>query len=226
MDYFVDVWQGSFQGLSEHCETMLGVLSSDERHKADCFASQRARQRYVITRGVLRQVLSRYLSLEAKALCFELGCFGKPYLAGIGLHFNLSHSDDTLLLAVCNFADIGVDLEVIKPRHHLENLVERCFSPRESAYWHALSGEERLQVFFRLWTKKEAFVKAVGRGLALGLAQCEFEPMPAGQLITIPDEYGEASAWRVRELAVSPVMSAALVTQNREYVFRQRVVAE
>jgi len=219
--YFVDVWQGHFQAWASLEEAMWALLSDDECRKADSFVSQRARQRYVLTRGILRQTLARYLGVAAERLHFEVGEFGKPYLPHEPLHFNLSHSDDQLLLAVANFDGIGIDLEAVKPRTHFNGLVERCFSRRESQYWQRLSSEQQLETFFRLWTKKEAFVKAVGRGVALGLAQCEFEPEVAGQLLDIPVEYGDASAWCVRELDVSPSMNAALVTPRHDYVFRQ-----
>lgn len=220
MRYFVDVWQGGLQWPLNRWQFMFNLLSADERLKAERYATEQARHRFVIFRGMLRQTLASYLSLAPEELKFELGEFGKPYLANGDLYFNLSHTADDWLLAVANFAPIGVDLEIIRPRTQLQNLVDRCFSERESAYWQALPGDQQLEAFFRLWTKKEAFVKAVGRGLALGLENCEFEPRPAGQLLAIPSEYGEASAWTVREFVLAPALTGALVTPNRDYELR------
>ena len=225
MHYFVDVWQGSLQCSANRWELMFNLLSDDERLKAEGCRSDQMRQRFVMSRGMLRQTLASYLSIAPNELRFELGEFGKPGLENEGLHFNLSHTADNWLLAVSNFADIGVDLEVIRPRTQLQSLVERCFSQRELVYWQTLPSDQQLEGFFRLWTKKEAFVKAVGRGLALGLEHCEFEPQPAGQLLAIPSDYGEARAWCVRELVLAPALMGVLVTPNRDYELRYFVLA-
>ncbi len=218
--YFVDVWHGNLRLTATALQQLTGLLTDDERSKAESFKSTLLRDRYLVVRGLLRQTLADYLDVEPGTLVFEIGQYGKPALVGGALHFNLSHSADTLLIAVADFADIGVDIEASRPRQHLDNLAERCFSDQEYQVWCNLSADERLDAFYRLWTKKEAFVKAVGRGIALGIEQCEFELGKRGPLLAIPPAYGPASAWMVHELDVDGASCAALATPACSYDLR------
>ncbi|AMK77981.1 4-phosphopantetheinyl transferase [Methylomonas methanica] len=219
--YFVDVWHGNLRLTATALQQLTGLLMDDERSKAEAFKSALLRDRYLAVRGLLRQTLAGYLDVEPVTLAFETGQYGKPALVGGALHFNLSHSADTLLIAVADFADIGIDIETCRPRQHLDGLAERCFSDREYRDWRQLPADARLEAFYRLWTKKEAFVKAVGRGIALGIEQCEFQLEKAGQLLVIPPEYGSASAWLVHELDVDDAGCAALVTPARRFNLRR-----
>lgn len=183
------------------------------------------RDRYIATRGLLRQTLAVYLPTDPASLSFAIGPYGKPELVGGGLHFNLSHSADTLLIAVANFADIGIDIEQIKSRSSLLELARRCFSGYELKAWQALPDDQQLESFYRVWTKKEAFVKAVGRGIALGVEQCEVDLQQGGKLLAVPAEYGVAGDWAINELPVDEGACAALVTANCEFSLRRHRLA-
>lgn len=219
--YFVDVWQGRLMLEAKVLNGLSAFLNGDERQKAQSFRLPVMRDRFVAARGLLRQTLAGYLHADPACLQFETGEYGKPALACGSLHFNISHSADLLLIAVADFADIGVDIEQIKPRGMLDSLARRCFSDREFQGWSRLPVEQQLESFFRLWTKKEAFVKAVGRGIALGVEHCEVELEKGGGLLSIPAEYGAVSGWKVSELTVDAGACAALVTANCGYVLRQ-----
>lgn len=219
--YFVDVWHGHLTPAPAAIQRLAGLLNEQERQKAGSFRLPAMRDRFIAARGLLRQTLAGYLRADPAGLQFDIGEYGKPGLACGSLHFNISHSADWLLIAVADFADIGVDIEEIKPRGSLDNLAERCFSEREFQGWRQLPPERQLETFYRLWTKKEAFVKAVGRGIALGIEQCEIELGKGGGLLAIPAEYGPAAGWKVSELPVDAGTCAALVTANCGYVVRQ-----
>lgn len=219
--YFVDVWHGDLRLSAAALQQLTGLVTDDEKSKAEAFKSTLLRDRYLAVRGLLRQTLAAYLDVQPSTLVFETGQYGKPALVGGALHFNLSHSADTLLIAVADFADIGVDIEISRPRQHLDSLAERCFSDQEHQAWCNLSADEQLDAFYRLWTKKEAFVKAVGRGIALGIEQCEFELGKSGQLLAIPPAYGPVSAWMVHELDVDGASCAALATPACSYDLRR-----
>lgn len=220
--YFVDVWQGNLTLSVDEQQHFAGLLQDDERQKAQTMRLSHIRDRYIATRAWLRLTLAAYLQETPASLRFDIGEYGKPSLAGVGLHFNLSHSADTLLLAVANFADIGVDVEEIKPRGSLADIACRCFSAREFADWQQLPPSQQIAVFYNLWTKKEAFVKAVGRGIALGVEQCEVSLQAGGGLNAIPAEFGHARDWTVTELAMPAGMCAALVTANGPFELRRR----
>ncbi|MCK9609130.1 MAG: 4'-phosphopantetheinyl transferase superfamily protein [Methylomonas sp.] len=217
---FVDVWQGSLSVEPEIMAGMLGSLSETEQQKAAAFKLPVMRQRYITVRFLLRNTLANYLQTKPRALQFQVDSYGKPFLACGSLHFNISHTADILMIAVANFADIGIDVEVIKPRGSLDSLAARCFSMRELHDWQQLPPEHRSVAFYSLWTKKEAFVKAVGRGIGLGLEQCEVDLQSDGQLRAIPAEYGLATDWKITELSIDPSARAALANRNCKFSLR------
>lgn len=222
---FVDVWAGQLTATPERLTSLLRILNDSERQKAQTFKFQALRDRFVMVRAALRQTLASYLDSAPADLCFEAGEYGKPHLACGSLHFNLSHTGDYLLIAVGNVPDIGIDIEAITARNSLDGIAKRVFSSNEFAQWQQLPPEQQLAGFYRLWTKKEAFVKAVGRGIALGMELCEFDLNPDGQLITIPSEHGSAADWRTIELEIANQVSAALLIRRCEFELRQYELA-
>ena len=186
----IHVWRFSLQQPQEMSSDLSAALDTEEKLRASRFATDRLRQRYVVGRGVLRRLLSSYLDVEASDIRFRYGEHGKPGLAGplaeSGLQFNLSHSRDLALVALCRGFGIGVDLEWI--RHDLKQaeIASRFFSAKESARLLRLPEDEQIEFFFTLWTCKEAFVKAHGGGVSFGLDRfdVELEPHGAGAIIT------------------------------------------
>ena len=206
----MDVWQGGLSLSADTLARLASRLSEEETLKAQAFKLPALRDRYIAARGVLREALASYSAVDPATLKFGAGPYGKPALIDGALHFNISHTADSLLMAIANFPDIGIDIEAVKLRRNFASLAQRCFSEREYQGWYELPTESQAEAFYRLWTKKEAFVKAVGRGIALGIEQCEFELDTGGQLLAIPDEYGPASAWLVHELDVGDAVNPAL----------------
>lgn len=221
---FIDVWNAQLDLATDTIQSLLAILNDGERQKAQTFKFPLLRDRFIAVRGLLRQTLANYLNVEPATLSFETGEHGKPSLACDSLHFNLSHTADRLLIAVANFPDVGIDIETIASRSSLDGIAKRVFSKNEFIQWQQLAPEQQLAGFYRLWTKKEAFVKAVGRGIALGMELCEFELEANGQLIAIPAEYGMPSDWQVTELLVLPEISAALVTTRCGFELRRHEI--
>src|SRR6185295_11775094 len=150
---------------------LLTRLSADESRRASSFHFERDRRRFAATRGVLRGLLGRYLAVDPSALVFRYGPQGKPALAAPweGLHFNVSHSGGLALLAFSTDHEIGVDIEQERSVPEMDSIADRHFSPRESAALRRLDNPERARAFFRCWTRKESFIKAVGEGLSYAL---------------------------------------------------------
>lgn len=218
--HFVDVWHGSLACGAGRLDELKRFLSDGERDRARALSNERARAHFIAGRGLLRVTLADYLRCDPAALQFATGAHGKPFLVGHVLSFNLSHSGDYWVLAVADLDAIGVDVETIKPRNGMQAIARRCFSANEFEQWISFPPDEQRRAFFRLWTIKEAFVKAVGRGIALGLEHCEVDMADYRGLTDVPAEYGPASAWGVRELSIDASVHAALVTPSRDYVFR------
>lgn len=146
-----------------------GWLGAAERGRADRFRYPHLRDRYIRGRGMMRGMLGRRLGCEPETLEFIEGERGKPSLAGgtTLLGFNLSHSEDEAVLAVGPLADIGVDIERVERSADLDGLARRCFNESEIAWMEAQGGERKAEVFFWIWTAKEARMKASGEGFQL-----------------------------------------------------------
>jgi 4'-phosphopantetheinyl transferase len=157
-------------------------------------------------------VLARYLDRAPATLRFDYGPRGKPLLPGTPLSFNLSHSADRALLAVTREARLGVDIERIRPVDH-ERIARRFFAPAEAARLAALPERRRAAAFFAGWTRKEAFMKAVGEGLSLPLDS--FEVSLDGPAVLLRAAAGVATDWSLLELHVPEGFTAALALEGR-----------
>jgi 4'-phosphopantetheinyl transferase len=171
----IHVWRAVLDLDAAEFERLRRVLSPDEQARAGRFYFERDRQRFIASRGILREILSRYVKHEAGRLEFSYNQFGKPRLApevsGDGIHFNLSHSNGLALYALSRFPEIGVDLELVKRDFPFEQIARHYFTPDEVRTLRSLPEAAKPEAFFNSWTQKEAFVKARGKGLSLPLNQ-------------------------------------------------------
>jgi 4'-phosphopantetheinyl transferase len=168
----VHVWRAWLNLKSSHRITVKQTLSADELARANRFHSPRDRERFVASRGILRQILGRYLNLDPAELHFSYGLKGKPELSGTGcsqkLHFNVSHSNGLSLIALAWEKEVGVDVEFIREGVAEERIAEHFFSPIEMSFLRALSQKDQTPAFFACWARKEACLKARGEGLQGG----------------------------------------------------------
>ncbi len=164
------VWAAWLDAAPEVIAGFCATLSTQERERAGRFALERDRLRFVASRGLLRTLLASCLSTEPQLLQFNYTARGKPSLGGpfarSELQFSLAHADGLGLFAVARRSLVGVDLERIRPVSAISEIIERSFSARERAEVNELAGEERLMAFFKVWTRKEAWLKATGEGIA------------------------------------------------------------
>jgi 4'-phosphopantetheinyl transferase len=157
----------------------------------------------------LRQILSGYVEQSADKLIIERGEFGKPYLSDFPQwQFNLSHSDEKGVVAVSNKTPVGIDIEQIKERKSLDSLVKKCFALSEQNYWFGLSEAEKITIFYAFWTRKEAVVKGIGRGIALGLNRCVCDINQPNRFLSLPVN----EKWHTQQLEISPNYCAAIAT--------------
>lgn len=165
----VDVWCLNADPAEPLPVDLQDMLDADERARAGRFVVPDHRPRFVLAHGMVRVVLAAYLDRAPESLVFETGPRGKPHLRGVGLSFNLSHSHDAIVLAVAQGLVLGVDVERLRRLEDRDGLVGRFFSAREQAAFAALPVGDRDEAFFRLWTRKEAYIKALGDGLSCPL---------------------------------------------------------
>jgi 4'-phosphopantetheinyl transferase len=190
------------------------LLSSDELDRAARFHFERDRQCYCVARGVLRAQLGAYLQVRPQELRFHYSDKGKPRLApphsGRAIAFNVSHSGDFALLGFAETVEIGVDIEKIRDDFDSAAIAGRFFSAREQDQLSRLPAEERHPAFFRCWTRKEAFIKALGDGLSHPLNQFDVSLDSSNpiSLTTRPDPT-EAERWWLQSVEVGEGYAAA-----------------
>jgi|SRR5580698_420145 4'-phosphopantetheinyl transferase len=218
----VHVWRARLDQSSPVIKHFEHTLPVDERLRADRFYFRQDRDRFIAARGILRTILGRYLDRAPQALTFIYGAYGKPSLAlesdANPIRFNISHSHGTALYAVTRGREIGVDLEYVRNGLAIEEIVTSFFSRTEISALCSLSAELRRRAFFACWTRKEAYIKAMGEGLSLSLAQFDVSLIPgepAVLLATRPDSK-EALRWSLHELALGPDYVAAFVVEGRD----------
>jgi 4'-phosphopantetheinyl transferase len=192
------------------------VLSAAELERAARYHREVHRSAFLAVHTALREILGAALGVDPASVAYELGPHGKPSVAGTGgLHFNLSDTDGLALVAVSAEGPLGVDVECRRPSPRILEVAERFFSSREVAALEALEPAERPAAFYRIWTRKEAFIKALGTGLARGLETFDvsLEPGAGARLLATRPDPAEAARWRLFDLDAGPDHAAALVAR-------------
>jgi 4'-phosphopantetheinyl transferase len=220
----VDVWHGSLAPGHGELEAMLAVLAPEERRRAERLRTATLRERYVAARAFLRGVLAAHgAASRPEDVVFDSGPAGKPRVAG-GFEFNLTHSGERALCAVARDAAVGLDMERIDPDADVQDIAAVCFTRREIEAIERLSGPERAHAFFTTWTRKEAYVKALGTGLATPMLGFEV-PMRPGtppQLAWGPGPRPPGS-WTVIDLPAPAGYAASLVVRASSAEVRMRI---
>jgi 4'-phosphopantetheinyl transferase len=201
-------------------EWMWAVLDEDERRRASRFVREDDRRRFVVAHGFTRLVLGRFLRHRPESLRFDRSSHGKPSLAvpACSLQFSLAHSGELGLLAVSSQRHVGVDVEQQRPLEAL-NLSRRFFSDNEHEMLRSLPSEEQLPAFYRCWTRKESFIKALGVGLSFPLAGFEVGMDTSGGdlLRACPAAPDEATRWKIESLPIDDGYQAALTAEGKDW---------
>jgi len=214
----VHVWRIELEQPDELLRKFHTTLDTDELERAARFYFEKHRRHFIAGRGFLRDVLSRYLNARPEALKFSYGAYGKPALAGEheqhALRFNMSHSHNVALLAITEEKQLGVDVEYIRSDFASEDIARRFFSRLEVESFNALAREEQVAAFFRCWTRKEAFIKATGKGLSQPLEAFDVTLAPALPAALLRVEDDDASRWSISDLDAGTDYAAALVVEG------------
>ena len=192
----VHVWYAWLDRTPEETRQLSETLSIEEQERADRFRFQQDHDRFIVRRGILRAILSRYLGNEPARVQFKTSPYGKLALSNplppvdtgraanaalnqfSSLCFNLSHSQGVALYAIAPGREVGIDVEIIRPNFDYLAVARRFFSPHEQAALGALPPAQQARAFFACWTRKEAYIKAHGEGLSLPLEQFDVSLAP------------------------------------------------
>jgi 4'-phosphopantetheinyl transferase len=210
----VHVWHMSFDAASAEAAAAMTSLDAEERHRAARFHFDRHRRRFVAAHAFLRSVLAWHTGQHPAGIVFTRTASGKPFAPAIGLHFNLSHSQDAFVCAVAQ-QRVGVDIEQLRTMPDALAIARRFFSADEVDALVRLEPERRLLGFFSCWTRKEAYVKATGKGLTSSpqVFTVSIEP---GRAELRHSEAGadETTCWHLADLAVEAGYVGAVVVEG------------
>lgn len=216
----VHVWIGRTQISEPLLQALERTLGDDERIRAGKFRFQTDRCRYIAAHGILRNIVGRYLEVGPSDVSFTENAFGKPFLrpdgGGENLFFNISHSGDLVVVALARKRQIGVDVELVRALPDFDSIAEGHFAPPERALLTAAEPERRQQTFFACWTRKEAYIKAVGQGLSMQLDAfdtCMPHGCP-GRRLEGSGEPAGVESWWLADLTVPTGYQGAVVVEG------------
>lgn len=216
----VHVWRAYLNQDGMTAQSLADLLSPDEHQRAEQYHFQRDREHFIVARGILRTILSRYLNVPPGQLRFACNQYGKPALmreAGDdGLRFNLSHANGLALYAVTFWREIGIDVEFVREDFASLTIAKRFFSTDEVAMLHALPPKMRTSAFFSCWTRKEAYIKARGEGLSrpLDCFTVSLVPGEPAALLRTGDDPEEGPRWSLIEVYPKQGYRAALAVEG------------
>lgn len=223
----VHVWSCDLSRHDGDRPSFAALLSIDERNRAARFAFDQHRQRFILSHGLLRVILARYLAAEPGRIQFETGPHGKPALRGQsvaeqGIQFSLSHSSDHALVAVAVKRAVGVDVEWCRPEVEGLKLAQRFFAPDESRAISQAESDDQLQLFYRYWTAKEAYLKGRGWGLSLGLDRFEllFGDLSRPALVRSTESGTLDKDWSVQSFQLADRLIGAVAVEGEGWNVR------
>ncbi|MHB1293549.1 MAG: 4'-phosphopantetheinyl transferase family protein [Anaerolineae bacterium] len=217
----VHVWRVALNAPEEHIEACYQLLSEEERLRAERYCFDEDRRHFVACRGALRTILGRYLGVAPAWLRFACAPQGKPFLDPQcadtdALRYNVAQARGLGLVAVAARREVGVDIEYVWQDLATPEAAQRFLSPAEYAEFAALPEAERTEAFFNGWTRKEAYLKALGAGPSFPLRACAVSLAPGqpARLLAAPNQAGRSQDWSLISLDADGGYAAALVVEG------------
>ena len=205
----IHVWCVELDAAGEVAE-LAACLSAEESERASGLLTGTHQRRFVVARGMLRQLLGLYLDQDPGAVAFSRGAHGKPFLQKGGLHFNVSHTHELALYAIAHTREVGIDVEWPRPQVAHEQIAARFFSLEEQEALAQVPTEARRAAFYNIWTRKEAYVKARGDGIAAGLGTFAVSLGAEAALLRSDEGRAELERWKLMALEPADGYVAAL----------------
>jgi 4'-phosphopantetheinyl transferase len=222
----IQVWRFALAVDRAEVSVLYQLLSEHERAKADRLVRPQHRRREIVAHATLRRILASYLDADAAQLVFQREARGKPYLepapGARQLQFNLSHSQDHAMVAVCLGRRVGVDVEMVRREVPATRLARRFFDPGEADALETLPPAEQLPAFFRAWTRKEALLKATGEGIVRGgglhRIAVDFADVPTPDWNAVQGDGNDR--WKLASLPPIDGAAAAVAGEGSDWTLR------
>ena len=217
MSRSIDVWSVDLEAPAAAVERFASLLAPGETERANRFRFEHLRRHFTVARGALRIFLGRYLGVAPANVELSTGPRGKPaVVAAEALSFNVSHSGTIAMFAFTRGGEIGVDVEAMRPMPDLLDLANRFFCAEETAELMSLPAPDRERAFFRCWTRKESYIKAIGEGLHVPLDRFRvtLRPEEGARFVHIDHDESVAAEWMLHDLQAPATYAAALAYRD------------
>lgn len=217
-NHSVHLWCANLNISTKKQEEYWNYLSQEEQARSQRFRFEKHKNHFIAARGILRILIGRYLKTNPSDIYFEFGEFGKPFLSKHkNLQFNISHSEDYALFGFTLNNSIGVDIEYTLKEIDFNAIAPRFFAPNEVEKLFALPSFKQVEGFYSCWTRKEAFIKAIGNGLSLPLDQFEvtLEPEEETRLVAINWNPDEVAEWNLSSCIINKNYICALALKGK-----------
>jgi 4'-phosphopantetheinyl transferase len=205
----VHIWSAGLEWPAAQQEVFAAILSADEVERSRRYYFEKDRQQYSTARGILRILLGAYLGVAPQSLTFGYTPYGKPFLAAYpdGIQFNLSHSGGLALFAFSRLGQIGIDVEHTQRDIDMDEIAQRFFSLNERRMLDSAPESARRTLFFQLWTRKEAVLKAAGMEGTFPLDTLDVSTAESPAILP-----GTGEAWHIQDILPAPGFRAAIAT--------------
>ncbi len=205
----IDIYQFNLTKRDLDLNSAYNLLDVDEQQKSDRFVIKNIREKFIFSHALLRQVLAQNLNKTPESLQYQYNSNGKPELKNHELHFNLSHSGDLVLIGLCQEAEIGVDIEHARAHDNYQEIAERFFTKTEVAELKTSDD------FYRIWTRKEAYLKMLGHGITFGLDKFSVSAKKDGDDCLISADQGLMTNCYLGSLKTEENYFAAFCVENK-----------
>jgi 4'-phosphopantetheinyl transferase len=222
----IDIWRTSLDLSSADVNEYFDLLDDGEKNRVDKYKSSKRSNEFIITRGLLRKIIAGLFKVPASSFQFKYTDKDKPFLTadilGVPLSFNISHSSSCALIAIGLNRDLGIDIEKIREDIDFMKLARRFFSKKESESLGNYPNEDIPSAFFSCWSRKEAFVKAIGDGISFGLSEFSISISPDQKEIKLTTHYDPIAArsWSINNISTGDEYMAAICSNRPGYEFR------
>ncbi|MCA0456399.1 MAG: 4'-phosphopantetheinyl transferase superfamily protein [Chloroflexi bacterium] len=213
----IHLWRIDLDGADQRLPAWNALLAPDEAARAAAFYFERDQRRYAAGRGILRTLLGHYAHQPPRDLLFSYNPQGKPSLLGFSyLHFNLAHSNTRAVLAVGIGQPLGADIEHLRTLDDIDSLARNTFSINENAVFARVPPHQKVQVFFNCWTRKEAYIKAIGEGLSHPLDSFDVSLLPGepARVLRVAGQPEEANRWTLHSFNIGTDYTGAVAVRQ------------
>jgi 4'-phosphopantetheinyl transferase len=214
----VHIWRIDINQHLNDIINLLAILDNKEKQQAQRFKFNKDRNCLICSHAILRILLSKYLACVPKSITYEYNQYGKPMLSNNNnkLHFNLSHSHQKAIIAITKDNPIGIDIEYMQTKQSLAEIAKRFFAAQEYHEYKQLPNKQKIHGFYNAWTRKEAFVKAIGEGITHPLKNfvVNLTPGTNAKILSIKNHETAPQDWQLHSFTVAEKYCAALAWEG------------